>query len=83
MTDKEPPLFTDLPAPEIAGFPYVGRLIIRDTFNACKSCGNLFFNLTEPKGPHSYGLRCGQCGKHAGWIGKAEAEDIPHLLAYP
>jgi YspA, cpYpsA-related SLOG family len=45
-------------------------------------CGGCIFGVIDAaKGPHSYGLRCADCGRHRGWLKKAAGELLRTLQA--
>jgi hypothetical protein len=34
----------------------------------CPYCGSTLFKIEPPKGPHSYHLRCMECGRGGRWL---------------
>ena len=56
-----------------AAYPCVGQLIKN---KECRFCGCEVFQLTEPKGPHSYGMRCLDCRHHTGWLSAIATREL-------
>ena len=41
----------------------------------CPACGSHHYRVEPGVGPHAAGLRCAVCGKHCGWMSKAEYDE--------
>ena len=40
----------------------------------CRFCGSLKMDIIEGKPPHGKGLSCTGCGRHNGWLSKADEQ---------
>jgi hypothetical protein len=51
------------------------------TTDRIRPCHDNLAVIVEGTGPHPYGMRCGNCQRHRGWVPKAAIEFLTKLVA--